>query len=93
MKSDKFSFQVSVETHNRTGAVMAAYFQIRKGKPKCTKEYADGNAFADYDRHGRLVGIELLAPCSLSVLDKIAKQGTTKQFLRGAVPRGMLVTA
>ena len=89
----KFSFRVSVETHDQTGAVIAAYFQIRKGKTKVTKEYADGDAFADYDKHGQLLGIELLAPCRTSVLDRIAKQAPTKRFLRGAVPCGMLVNA
>jgi len=88
-----FSFRVSVETQDRTGAVLAVYLQIRKGKTKVTKEYADGDAFADYDKHGRLLGIELLAPCRASVLDTIAKQAPTKRFVRDAVPRGMLVTA
>jgi uncharacterized protein YuzE len=93
MNTKKFSFQVSVETHDQTGAVIAVYFQVRKGKTKITKEYADGGAFADYDKHGQLLGIELLAPCRASVLDKIAQQAPTKRFLRDAVPRGMLVPA
>jgi uncharacterized protein YuzE len=93
MSASKFSFRVAVETHDLTGKVLAVYFQIRKGKTKVTKEYADGNAFADYDKHGELLGIELLAPCRASVLDKIAQQAPTKRFVRDAVPRGMLVTA
>ena len=52
MKTDKFSFCVSVETQDQTGKVIAVYFQVRKGKTKTTREYADGNAFADYDKHG-----------------------------------------
>jgi uncharacterized protein YuzE len=93
MKADKFSFCVSIETEDKTGAVMAVYFRVRAGKPKVTKEYADGNLFADYDRHGRLLGIEMLAPCRASVLDRIAKRAPEKRFLRDAVPRGMLVGA
>ena len=88
---DRFHFRVSVETHDQTGEVLATYFQVRKGKVAVTKEYADGNAFADYDRKGRLLGIELLAPCKAEVLDRIAKQATAKRFVRGAVPRAMLV--
>lgn len=93
MKGSKFSFRVSVETENHTGRVMAVYFQIRKGKSSVTREYADGNAFADYNRRGELLGIELLAPCEAAVLDKIAKKAPERRFVRGAVPQGMLVTA
>ncbi len=93
MKTDKFSFCVSVETQDQTGKVIAVYFQVRKGKTKTTREYADGNAFADYDKHGQLLGIELLAPCRAAILDRIAKQAPTKRFVRDAVPRGMLVTS
>lgn len=92
-QKNKFFFQVAVETHDQTGAVIAVYFQIRKGKSKVTKEYANGDAFADYDKNGLLLGIELLAPCRASVLDSIAKQASAKRFLRDAVPRGMLVTS
>jgi uncharacterized protein YuzE len=93
MNINKFSFRVSIETNDQTGKVVAVYFQVRKGKTKVTKEYANGDAFADYDRRGNLLGIELLAPCRASVLDKIAQQTSTKRFVRGAVPQGMLVTA
>jgi len=91
MKEDKFSFRVSVETHDQTGEVIAAYFQVRKGKIKVTKEYANGNAFADYDKHGKLLGIELLGPCRAAILDQIAKQAPAKRFVQDAIPRGMLV--
>lgn len=93
MNRKKFSFQMNVETHGQTGEVIAVYFQVRKGKIKVTKEYADGDAFADYDERGQLLGIELLAPCPASVLDTIAKQAPTRRFLRKAVPQGMLVPA
>jgi uncharacterized protein YuzE len=91
--NDKFSFGVSVETKNDTGEVIAVYFQIRKGKAKTTKEYAGGDVFADYDKDGRLLGVEMLAPCQPSVLDKIAKLSAEKRFLRRAVPQGMLASA
>ncbi|MCC6125811.1 MAG: DUF2283 domain-containing protein [Pirellulales bacterium] len=92
-EKNRFSFGVNVETHTETGEVIAVYLQIRKGKTKTTKEYANGDAFADYDKNGLLLGIELLAPCRASVLETIAKQPSTKQFVRDAVPRGMLVTS
>ena len=93
MSDSKFSFRVSVETHVQTGEVLAVYFQVRKGKVKTTREYANGNAFADYDKHGHLLGIELLAPCRAAVLDKIAQHAPAKRFVRSAVPQGMLVPA
>jgi hypothetical protein len=57
------------------------------------KEYDGGSVFADYDRQGELLGIEMLAPCKVSVLDKIAGQEPAKRFIKGAIPRAMLVKA
>jgi uncharacterized protein YuzE len=92
MSQSKFSFRLSVETRDTTGEVMAVYFQIRKGKSHRTQEYAEGNVFADYDKHGDLLGIEMLAPCRASVLNKIAKATPEKRFVQQTIPRGMLVT-
>jgi uncharacterized protein YuzE len=91
MKSRKFSFRVTIETEDASGRVLALYLQIREGKPARTREYADGNVFADYDRNGLLIGIEMLAPCKAAILDRIADQAKPKRFVRNAVPRGMLV--
>jgi uncharacterized protein YuzE len=93
MKTDEFHFRVSVETRNQTGEVLAVYFQVRKGKTKTTREHADGNVFADYDKHGKLLGFEVLAPCRASVLDNIAKQAPAKRFVHNVIPRGMLVAS
>lgn len=90
---DKFHFRVNIETRNQTGEVLAVYFQVRKGKTKTTKEHADGNVFADYDKHGKLLGFEMLAPCRASVLDNIAKQASAKRFVRSAIPQGMLAVS
>ena len=93
MSEPNFSFGVHVETHDQTGEVLAVYFQVRKGKTKSTKEYASGDLFADYDKHGTLLGIEMLGPCRAAVLDKIATGRSEKRFVRRAVPQGMLVTS
>lgn len=93
MKKSEFRFGLSVETNDQTGAMMAVYFQIRIGKVAATKEYKEGVAFADYDRDGNLLGVELLGPCEVEVLDKIAKQKPVREFLRRSVPQGMLVAA
>lgn len=87
----KFDFRVSIENQRETGEIVAVYLQIRKGRQHTTKEYADGALFADYDRKGQLLGIEVLAPCEAKVLASVAKQAPAKRFLRESVPRGMLV--
>jgi len=93
MKASRFSFRVTIETENATGAVLAAYFQVREGKSARVREYAGGSVFADYDKQGRLIGIEMLGPCSPQVIDEIAQQERTKKFVRNNAPRDMLVTA
>jgi hypothetical protein len=88
---DKYHFGVSVETEDQSGRVVAVYFQIRKGRSVRVKEYADGAAFADFDNQGRLLGIELLAPCEIGLLETIARNPRAKRFVRESVPAGMLV--
>ena len=91
-----FDFGVSVTTDASTGNVMSVYFQIRKAKVHETREFADGAAFADYNRLGELVGIELLAPCKVSIVDQLAEnepiavRSRTKHFMRSAGPRQMI---
>ena len=92
MKS-KFDFKVNIETNDQTGGVMAVYLQIKKGQSVTTRELAGGAAFADYDRKGRLLGIEMIGPCRVSALTRIATEEPEKKFLRESIPRGMLVTA
>lgn len=66
------SFSVRVQAHPRTGHPVAAYFHIRDGKAAEVRELADGAVFANYDRKGELLGVELLAPCKMSVLRKVS---------------------
>ncbi len=95
----KNEFDLSVETDNNTGRVLAVYFQIRKGKASTVREFAGGRAFANYSRDGLLLGIELLAPCTIRVLDNIASKEPkavrekTRRFLRSHVPREMVEAA
>jgi hypothetical protein len=70
MKSKSFS--VHVQAHPRTGHPMAAYFHVRDGKASEVRELADGAIFANYDRKGELLGVELLSPCKKSVLRKLS---------------------
>jgi len=83
--------RADIEVDNKTGKVVAVYFYVRRGKVAETKEYVEGKALADYDRKGNLLGIELLGPCKVQVLDKISRRepASIKNFLRGSIPRDM----
>lgn len=84
-----FRFRTTVQTDERSGRIMAVYLQFREGKATKVVEHADGNAFANYNRKGELLGIELLGPCRLSVLDRVAKSKPVRDFVRRVTPREM----
>lgn len=92
----KHSFGIEITTERRTGEMLAVYFQVREGKATQVKEFADGSVFANYARNGELLGIEMLAPCEIKVLDKIAAsedakyRAQTRDFFRNSVPRHMV---
>jgi uncharacterized protein YuzE len=79
---------IDVEIAESTGEVVAVYFYIRAGNSVETIEFAAGQALADYDRNGNLLGIELLGPCKVTILDKISRQepGPIRRFLRNSIP-------
>ncbi|MBI1903889.1 MAG: hypothetical protein HYS13_22535 [Planctomycetia bacterium] len=88
----KREFRVAVTTDKQTGRLMAVYFQVRRGKAAEVREFEQGNALANYNANGELLGIELLGPCKLKVVDQIAeKDGVVRQFIRSNAPRKMLV--
>lgn len=91
----QYDFKVSVATEKQSGRILAVYFQVRKGKAAEVREFANGAAFANYNRKGELLGIEMLGPCKLAVLDKIAasEPENTRKFFRDAVPRKMVMAA
>jgi uncharacterized protein YuzE len=84
------SLQLSVD--EKTGIVRAAYMRVRQGEVADTREVSEGCAFADYDDSGMLLGIELLAPCGIAVLDQVAalEPEPIKRFLRGSPPRELV---
>ena len=85
-----YSFGMAVENDKRTGQIKAVYFRIRQGKAAKTKEFDRGNVFVDYNKRGELLGVEMLAPSRIEVLDKIAiDEPESKKFLRNSVPREM----
>lgn len=90
----KYAFKISVTSNEANGDILAVYIQFRKGKAVDVKEFGDGAAFANYGKKGELLGIEMLQPCKLSVLDQIPKtDAASKKFIRNAVPPSMLACA
>ena len=91
MSEPRYSFSTSVD--ERTGRVMAVYFRLRQGEVDETKEVVEGKAFADYASDGALLGIELLAPCDVAVLDAIAQEEpeNVRRFFRRVSPREMVL--
>jgi hypothetical protein len=91
MAKEKLALSLSVETDSVTGGILAVYLNVREGKAAVTKEFKNGLAYADYDRQGRLLGIEMLGPCEIKILDRIARKEPEriKHFLHEHVPRGM----
>jgi uncharacterized protein YuzE len=87
------NFQLSVSVCDETGRVRAAYLKVRDGAADETREVVEGSAFADYDAEGRLLGIEFLAPCHVSVLDQITldEPEPVREFFRNTSPRQLVL--
>jgi hypothetical protein len=90
------AFDVQVTTDDTTGVVQSVYFKIRGGRVLQTVEFEDGAAFADYNRYGELIGIELLGPCKVSVVDKLAANESkearlkVKEYVKNSGPRALV---
>jgi hypothetical protein len=86
------AFKLEASFDDKTGQVVAVYLRIREGSVAQTKEVKDGYAYADYDGDGTLLGIELLGPCEVQVLDSIVESEPepVKRFLRGGPPRELV---
>lgn len=92
----KFAFAVMLTHNNDTGDLKAVYFRLRRGAPHETREFANGFAFADYSHEGYLLGIELLGPCSVTIVDRIAANESPadrrrmKAFVKDSGPRSIV---
>jgi hypothetical protein len=92
----ELEFGMMVTVDDESGMPLSVYFQVRRGKVHETREFADGAAFADYDRLGALLGIELLSPCKVQIVDQLAAnepaslRTRTKNFMKQSGPRSMI---
>jgi hypothetical protein len=86
------SFRMTVDVDKEDGHIIAVFFRVREGKSAQAREFANGSAFAHYNSRGELLGIELLGPCNITVLDKItAREPAVRKFIHSAIPREMAV--
>ena len=92
MKGDRIAFKVDVDVDDTTGKARAVYFHIRTGSVDQTREVKSGVAFADYSHDGLLIGVELLAPCQVDILDQVTKDEpqNVRQFLKSNAPRELV---
>ena len=86
-------FRVETSVDDDTGGLVAVYLRVRDGEVAETKEVEEGIVYADYDSDGTLLGIELLGPCNIAVLEGVTanEPEPVKRFLRGGVPRGLVL--
>lgn len=85
MKPLDFDFVAEIDRRN--GRIMAVYMQFRKGDVAETREIVEGKAFADYDRKGVLLGVELLAPCRFAAMAKLSDEEPIREFVRNKLPK------
>ncbi len=87
-----FHPSLELSVNEKTGGIRAAYLRVREGEVVETREVSEGRTFVDYSDDGILLGIELLAPCAVEVLDRISAQEPEpiKRFLRGGPPRELV---
>lgn len=52
---------LSIQTDLESKQVLAVYIKIKEGKVHRTVEIAEGECYADEDKKGNLLGVELLA--------------------------------
>ncbi len=84
------SYSLSVSVNHSNGEILSVYFQIRAGKSVKTKELAQGRMMADYNRQGKLLGVEMIAPCSAKVMASIDIEEPARAFIQNTVPRNFV---
>jgi Protein of unknown function (DUF2283) len=84
------SLELSLD--EKTGGIRAAYLRVHHGEVAETREVSEGRAFADYTDDGTLLGIELLGPCTVELLDRVSAKEPEpiKRFLRGGPPHELI---
>ena len=89
----KIRFELSISGRD-DGTLEAVYISLRDAKVHKTEEVKRNTLTADYDAHGNLVGIEILAPVQLSKITRLAEQpvrGSFRKFVKRSVPEELVL--
>ncbi len=81
-------FELSLSARD-DGRLEAAYIRFRNGKSDRTEEIVEDAMIADYDEHGNLLGIEIIAPVTLSKLATLVekpRRPSFRKFMKHAAP-------
>ncbi len=90
-----YNYHLRLQVIGPTGELSAAYFRFRDGKVGKTVEVASGKAFADYSHSGKLLGVEVIAPCNIRVISNLApknERAPITKFVRNSGPRSLVLT-
>jgi uncharacterized protein YuzE len=91
--STEFGLTVSAR---EDGTLEAAYVQLSKNQVARTEELIESVLLLDLDSRGAIVGIEILAPVSISVVMNLAKRleepqrKSFKKFLKASAPPALV---
>lgn len=90
---NKVRFKANISIDEKTGKLIAVYLRVREGAAEETVELEEDAAYADYDAEGKLLGVELLAPCAVEVLDKLTQSepDDVREFIHASPPRAMVL--
>lgn len=92
-KQREIGFEISISGHH-DGTLEAVYITLRDGKAAKTKEIIEDILLADYDRRGRLIGIEVLAPVKISRLTRLVDQERRRpfrNFVKNQAPKDLVI--
>ena len=79
---EQVGFEISISA-NSEGTIEAIYITLSSGGKVAKTQEIDGDALlADYDSHGTLIGIEILAPVRISELAKLVEKPVRASFRR-----------
>lgn len=88
MKAQDITFNLSI-SGRADGRIDAVYLTVANRKVARTQEVVADHLLVDYDRNGRVVGVEILGPVRLRDVTGLVDQrsrGTLRRFLARSVP-------
>jgi uncharacterized protein YuzE len=89
MKRKSSGFEIAI-SGRRDGSIEAIYLAVSGNKIARTDEIIEDHMLVDYDRNGRMVGVEILAPVRLrdvTGLGDVRSRAPLKRFLCRSVPQ------